>query len=732
MKLYIYISTILISLLFNTEADYTWPTDVSKTVTAFFGEMRPNRYHYGIDIRTYGQNGKNIYSISDGYVYRVKISSDGYGKVIYIKLKDGNIALYSHLSKFNDKIEQIVSQMQKMRNSYGIDHLLEPGLIPISKGEIIGYTGDTGSLSGPHLHFEIRDEINRPFNPFKTSLKKNFIDTKEPIPRRIAFIPRSSETKIEGLNHTHIYNVNKNEEEYYIKDTVQVVGEFGIAIDVIDKVDDQPFSYGIYSMDLFIDNKYQYGIKFDKTTFSQSDQAYIERDYDLISDNKGEFYRLFKSNYENNHFIEDKSKKINYFEEGIHSFKINIKDINQNKTTLSGFIAIRNPIDFNYEFYQLAMMDGWRIDIKDIEKIEKAECALTTQYNNGKEIIPEFEILEDTSLIIHNVTKAYNLLKLKLYLKNGVTKVKYISLDDSHNENEKIWKESNGYISFDHTYRGIFINFTENEFSNLIPSLIFRKDSILNKIPMIRKDKNTLTSQIFSIKEFLELEDIKIEYNNGDYIYSKEVKVDEMLTYPNLFSEKSFRNEQVLITHNKNTFFDTTLIYITNPHTEIKDNRSIIFPFYIGPNSIPFNNEIEFSINLFNEKNIDHYVISNYNEMKGVWSPIETERNEKTVKGKIERGSIIGVIIDNTKPEINNIIPRDGATYKLNDLDDFEIFITDDYSKIDYKNGIQLKLNNTILLTGYNIYQKKILCDIRGHALIGENIFELIVTDKAN
>ena len=82
MKLYIYISTILISLLFNTEADYTWPTDLSKTVTAFFGEMRPNRYHYGIDIRTYGQNGKNIYSISDGYVYRVKISSDGYGKVI--------------------------------------------------------------------------------------------------------------------------------------------------------------------------------------------------------------------------------------------------------------------------------------------------------------------------------------------------------------------------------------------------------------------------------------------------------------------------------------------------------------------------------------------------------------------------------------------------------------------------------------------------------------------------
>ena len=165
----------------------------------------------------------------------------------------------------------------------------------------------------------------------------------------------------------------------------------------------------------------------------------------------------------------------------------------------------------------------------------------------------------------------------------------------------------------------------------------------------------------------------------------------------------------------------------------IDNDESIIYPFYIGPNSIPFNKEIEFSVNLFNHKNTDQYVLSTYDNAKeGNWKPINTSRNKKTLKSKIQKGSIVGIIIDNTKPEIHNIIPRDGATYVLNDLNGFEIIIKDDYSDIDYKNGIKLKLNDKYLLTSYNIYQNKILCNIKGDILVGKNTFELMVSDKAN
>ena len=99
--------------------------------------MRPHRYHTGIDIRTYGKNGDNVYAITDGYIYRIKVSNEGYGNVIYIKHDDDNISLYAHLSKFSPKIQKAIEQLQFKRNSYEIDHLLEPGLINVSKGDVI-------------------------------------------------------------------------------------------------------------------------------------------------------------------------------------------------------------------------------------------------------------------------------------------------------------------------------------------------------------------------------------------------------------------------------------------------------------------------------------------------------------------------------------------------------------------------------------------------------------------
>ena len=44
-----------------------------------------------------------VYSIADGYVSRVKVSSYGYGKVIYITHYDGNTSVYAHLKEFSQK-----------------------------------------------------------------------------------------------------------------------------------------------------------------------------------------------------------------------------------------------------------------------------------------------------------------------------------------------------------------------------------------------------------------------------------------------------------------------------------------------------------------------------------------------------------------------------------------------------------------------------------------------------
>ncbi|MAV63967.1 MAG: hypothetical protein CMG00_02125 [Candidatus Marinimicrobia bacterium] len=721
---YIYTFTFLLNCIFTY--DYVWPTNASETITACFGEMRTNRYHAGIDIRTYGINGREIYSISDGYVYRIKVSNDGYGNVLYIKLNDKNIALYAHLSKFNKKIQKIVHQIQTMRDSYSIDHLIEPGLINVKKGEIIGYTGDTGGLSGPHLHFEIRDEINRPINPLKTNLIDYLTDNKNPIPKTIAITPQSINTKIDGNIFMKEYEAHMIDfNNYIIKDTINIEGEFGISVKVFDKIDLQPFNFGIYSIELFIDSLYHYGIKFDKTSFEQSNQMYLERDYNLLSKNKGEFYQLFKPKHQNNYFVDKKSKNSILKDSGIHQFHIKITDIKKNQSNLYGNFIIRSPEKNDYTYYATKKNNSWKIDFNNVNKISTIELYLQnrTNFNNTK-INPEFEILNDNSIIINNVKNPYNVLYFQLSTLKGPLQEEYILLGSPS-------KNIDGYFSIDHNTEGISATYFENNFSGKTPNLVYTVNNKVYKSNMYRKDKNLLSSKRFSIKEFLKMNEIRIEYED-DLLLSKKTLIDKMVTYPNIYTKKTFQNGLITITHNKETFFDTTLIYITTPPIYMETSESLIAPFYIGPNSIPFNKPLEFSINIYDQDSTDNLVISTYDIANKKWLPLATRRTKKSLISNIQKGSIIGIFKDSKDPDIKNIIPRNGATYLKDDLNNFDIIVEDNFSGVNHKDGIHFTLNGQKIITGFNLYQNKIITNVKGHVKKGKNDYELIIYDNAN
>lgn len=726
MKIYLLILSLFFSLFFSQDEGYIWPTDASKTVTAFFGEMRPNRYHTGIDIRTFGVNGKEVYAIEDGYVYRIGISNHKYGNVLYIKLKDENIAVYSHLDRFNPIIQKAARQIQNQENSYSIDYFLEPGLINVNKGDIVGYTGDTGGLSGPHLHFEIRDKINQPINPFNTNLKDFFIDNIAPIPQSIAFIPKSDSTMINGTYFPKNFDlIKKDNNNYHLEDTLNITGDFGIALQIIDKVNGQPFKYGIYSLELFIDSLKTYEINFDLTSFEQSNQLYLERDYELYTSKNEEYYRLFKSEFEKNYFVNDTSlEKINVGP-GLHSFKILAKDIRDNQTEVTGYFKNQNTLMPKYDYYQLKN-GKWKIDFHNIGKIQGFKSALYSSKNNIEDkIVTDYIIVNDTSLIISNSNKTFNVLEFYVQYSNNRTAKNYILLDENP-------ININGDFFINHNNQGLTINFIEQDFSNRIPHLSFRKGEKLFKKPMYRNKKNVLSSILFKPNEFLELKNISIEYHD-DFIISKKLDFQSMLTLPQSFNQKTFKNGQISISHDKQTFFDTTLVYITHPPIKNFNSQSIIAPFYIGPSSIPFNKPLDVSLFLPSQKDLTHMLICSYDRKKNNWVPLNTNTDltNNNLETEIRSGAIIGVIEDNNKPKIRNIVPRNNATYLVEDIDRLNIEITDDFAGVNYDTGIELILNGKIILTGFNVFQKKIIADVKGEIKLGENSYKLTVYDKA-
>lgn len=64
--------------------DYIFPLrDVAGLYSANFGEMRPNHFHSGIDIKTDGVTGKPVLATADGYISRIAVTPGGYGRAIY-------------------------------------------------------------------------------------------------------------------------------------------------------------------------------------------------------------------------------------------------------------------------------------------------------------------------------------------------------------------------------------------------------------------------------------------------------------------------------------------------------------------------------------------------------------------------------------------------------------------------------------------------------------------------
>jgi len=168
---------------------FRYPLSINPKLNANFGEMRPNHFHMGLDISTESRENVPIYAPADGYISRIKVEQGGFGNAIYVSHPNGLTTLYAHLNRFTLPIEHYLRAKQYELESWKVDVNLPEESIQVRKGQLIGYSGNTGASQGPHLHFEIRDsKTENCYNPLRYDL--SIKDGLPPTIYKLAFYDR--------------------------------------------------------------------------------------------------------------------------------------------------------------------------------------------------------------------------------------------------------------------------------------------------------------------------------------------------------------------------------------------------------------------------------------------------------------------------------------------------------------------------------------------------------------
>lgn len=311
------------------------PLDIPLYLSGNFGELRSNHYHSGIDIKTQGRTGLRVYASAEGFVSRIKVSPFGYGLAIYVAHPNGYTTVYGHLQEFAPKIARIAKQLQYAKESFAIDEAIAPNLLPLEKGELIAFSGNSGSSGGPHLHFEIREtKTEFPTNPllYGFPIRDNVV----PIIRSLFLYPLDANAKVDGGIHRKKYELNKEGNIYSIvKDVIPLVaGNIGLAIDARDYMTATRNYYGIYKAKIYVDKELKHSFVFDKFSFGESRYINAHIDYELYKTKKIRVHKLFHEKNQRESFADRISLGLSFQDQLKHEVRVEISDASGNSTDL--------------------------------------------------------------------------------------------------------------------------------------------------------------------------------------------------------------------------------------------------------------------------------------------------------------------------------------------------------------------------------------------------------------
>ncbi|MES2701172.1 MAG: M23 family metallopeptidase [Bacteroidota bacterium] len=329
------------------------PLDIPILLAGNFGECRPGHFHSGVDIKTTGKENLAVRAAGDGYISRIKMDKGGFGHALYITHPNGYTTLYAHLNDFAPAIQRYLRKEQYERKKWDIDISLAASQFPVKKGQQIAFSGNTGSSSAPHLHFEIRNtKTEHPLNPQLFGL--NVTDNIAPTIDEVAFYKGNiyetdNKVTVTLAKNGDVYKpVRSNSTTFrLVKDTLRVPDGFiGVGVNVDDYMDGSTNTITFYTAQLFLDDNLQSQVTLDDIGYDETRYINAYADFKTKELQRKWMQCLFKlpGNRLNNLYtdLNTNNGRLDLTDYKPHKVSIVITDNRNNTSTASFYVAIED------------------------------------------------------------------------------------------------------------------------------------------------------------------------------------------------------------------------------------------------------------------------------------------------------------------------------------------------------------------------------------------------------
>ncbi len=714
--------------------DYIWPMKLSPDLSSRFCDYRAGHFHAGLDIRTNGKSGYRIYAVESGYIFKVSVAHNGYGKAIYLRLNNGKTAVYGHLSSFGKELDKVVRKRQMKEKRYRQRLIFKPNEYPVKKGQRLGFSGSSGA-GAPHLHFELRSTNNYPINPLKSGF--SIKDNAPPIIEKLAvrhykqsFNP-GNPCEIELPKIAAAAGKNK----FALKDTIFADGDIALAVSGGDRIDGRKFVYGFFGLKLFVDDSLVFEMFSDSISYETTGQLDYIRDFEMNNlaggkgsgdNDDGVFFRLyappgadqyFWKGFHNNAGIIPRSKVSGT----VRHIRIAALDESGNESSLEFFIKtpeLNSPLPDFISYYKFK--DTIEVDFLSYEKISD----IRSGYRNGltepyQEIKSSF-----TTKTWRSAGEIAHLNTLKLI--SPYKKDEYRFRFETNDGRISPWvffrdmMEKSGMEIYGSPEDLRIDYYPDSIFSDLTISI--QSANLAFDFEMYQKGVGLFSTEIVD-KELRGLTNIRIK--RGPRIIV-DTTVSIFPVYPDSSTIAKSPDSRLTLKFDAGSSYYPIYVLPSNwKKAEIMGKEAEVFEIY--PLYFISDSPIQYRFDL-QGRAIDVVKAGAYGfmEQKNKWGFIEKANGYSIEFLGVGLGRL-AIIEDNEPPIINTIRPRGRIRSRTPNL---SCLIRDNISGISLDTDLQMKIDNIWVPAEYDMDTKKFQYKVNSNLKIGKHKLEISVTDN--